>query len=141
MRGGNPTNDMDFAVFHSFSKTAINIASFTATPALQHGYGMNAVEDNPSAAYLTDAVSNFGTAYAATQEILRNNNPLINSMQGQIQMLCNALGNQPPAGMPQYPQQTNQGHQAQGGQRGQQQNQGQQGQPISGGGGTINGGR
>jgi hypothetical protein len=37
------------------------------------------------------------------------NNASINAMQGQIQMLCNALGNQPPAGMPQYPQQTNQG--------------------------------
>jgi hypothetical protein len=61
-------------------------------------------------------------------------------MQGQIQMLCNALGNQPPAGMPQYPQQTNQGRQARGGQCGQQQNQGQQGQPSGNGGGTNNGG-
>jgi hypothetical protein len=56
-------------------------------------------------------------------------------------MLCSALGNQPPAGMPQYPQQTNQGLQARGGQCGQQQKQGQQGQPSGGGGGTTNGGR
>jgi hypothetical protein len=45
-------------------ENAVNIASFTATLALQHGYGMNAVEGNPSAAYLTNTVSNFGTAYA-----------------------------------------------------------------------------
>jgi hypothetical protein len=109
-RGDNPTNDMDFAVFRSFWETAIYIVSFTATLALQHGYGMNAVEDDPSATYLTDAASNFGVAYATTQESLHNNNTLINAMQGQIQMLCNALGNQPPADMPQYPQQTNQGH-------------------------------
>jgi hypothetical protein len=119
--GNNPTNDMDFAAFHSFWETAVNIASFTATPASQHGYGMNAIEDDPSATYLTNAVSNFGVAYAAMRESLRNNNASIHAMQGQgqIQMLCNALGNQPPAGMPQYPQQTNQGRQAQGGQRGQ----------------------
>jgi hypothetical protein len=53
---------MDFATFCSFWETAVNIASFTATLALRHGYGMNTVEDNPSAASLTNAVSNFGTA-------------------------------------------------------------------------------
>jgi hypothetical protein len=129
-----------FATFRSFWETAINIVSFTATLALQHSYGMNAVEDNPSAISPTNTVSNFGMAYAAVQESLRNNNASINAVQGQFQMLCNAIGNQPPAGMLQYPQQTNQGHQAQGGQRGQQQNQGQQGQPSGGGGATNNGG-
>jgi hypothetical protein len=119
-RGDNATNDMDFAAFGPFWKTAINFASFTATPALQHSYGMNAVEDNPSAPYLTDAVSN-GAAYAATQESPQNNNASSNAMQGQIQMLCNTLGNQPPAGMPQYPQYSNQGRQTRGNQRGQRQ--------------------
>jgi hypothetical protein len=108
--GNNPTNDMDFAAFRSFWETAINIASFMATPALQHGYGMNAIKDNPSAAYLTNAVSNFGALYTITQESLRNNHSSINAMQGHIQMLCNASGNQRPAGMRQYPQQTNQRH-------------------------------
>ncbi len=112
MHGDNPTNDMDFAAFHSFWETAVNIASFAATPASQHSYGMNAVKDNPSATPLTNAVSNFGGAYTPTQESLCNNNASINAMQGQIQMLCNTLGNQPPGGMLQYPQQTNQGRQA-----------------------------
>jgi hypothetical protein len=108
-RCDNPTNNMDLAAFRSFWETTVNIASFTATPASQHSYGMNAIENDPSAAYLTNAVSDFGAAYAAMQGSLCNNNASINAMQGQIQMLCNALGNQPPAGMPQYPQQTNQG--------------------------------
>jgi hypothetical protein len=82
MRGNNPTNDMDFAAFSSFWKTTVNIASFTATPALQHGYGMNAVEDDPSGTYLTNTVSNFGAAYAVMQESLPNNNAFINAMQG-----------------------------------------------------------
>jgi hypothetical protein len=92
-RANNPTNVMDFVAFSSFWETAINIASFTATPAVQHGCGMNAVEDDASAASLTDAFSNFGMAYAPTQESLCNNNASINAIQGQIQMLCNAIGN------------------------------------------------
>ncbi len=87
---------MNFATFRTFWETAVNIASFTATLASQHGYGMNAVEDGASAASLTNAVSNFGTAYAAMQESPCSNNASINAMQGQIQMLCNAIGNQPP---------------------------------------------
>jgi hypothetical protein len=92
-----------------FWETTVNIASFTATLASQHGYVMNAVENNPSATSLTNAVSNIGVAYATMQESLRNNNASINAMQGQIQMLCNTIGNQPLARMLQYPQQTNQG--------------------------------
>jgi hypothetical protein len=65
MRGNNPTNDMDFAAFHSFWENPINIATFTATPDLQHNYGINSAEDDPSANNLTDAVSNFSSAYAA----------------------------------------------------------------------------
>jgi hypothetical protein len=138
-RGNNPINTIGFAAFGTFWETAINIASFTATPALQHGYGMNAVEDDASADSLTNAVSNFGTAYAATQESLCNNNTSINAIQGQIQMLCNTIGNQPPAGMLQYPQQNNPDCQAPGSHCGKKQNLTQQGQPIGSGHGTTNG--
>jgi hypothetical protein len=134
------SNTMDFAASRTFWETVINIASFAATPALQHGYGTNAVEDNASAASLTNAVSDFGTVYATMQESLRNNNASIKAMQGQIQMLCNAIGNQPPASMLQYPQKNHQDCQARGGQCGQQQNQGQQGKPSGGGPGTNNSG-
>jgi hypothetical protein len=61
--------------------------------------------NNDDTATLTDAVSNFGTAYAATQESLRGNTATITAIQGQLQMLCQALGNgQPPPGGTNYQQ-------------------------------------
>jgi hypothetical protein len=104
MCSNNPTNTIDFAAFCTFGETTLNIASLMATPALQHGYGKNTVEDDASAASLTNAVSNFSAAYDAMQDSLCNNNTSINAMQGQILMPCNAIGNQPPASMLQYPQ-------------------------------------
>jgi len=95
-RGDDATNSMDFAAFRAFWESAVNIAAFTATPASQHGYGMLATEDDVSTTLLTDAVNNFGVAYAATQESLRSNSATITAMQGQLQMLCNAIGTQPP---------------------------------------------
>ncbi len=44
---------------------------------------MAATDDNASAS-LTDVVSNFGTAYAATQESLRLNTANIMAIQGQL---------------------------------------------------------
>ena len=95
---------MDFAAFRTFWESAVNIAVFTATPASQHGYGMSATEDDTSTTLLTDAVNNFGVAYAATQESLRSNSATINAMQAQLQMLCNVIGNQPPLNMIQFHQ-------------------------------------
>jgi len=69
LRGDNPNNAIDFAAFKSFWENAVQIAAFTSVPASQHGYGMAATNDDASAS-LTDVVSNFGTAYAATQESL-----------------------------------------------------------------------
>ncbi len=43
--GNDATNIMDFASFCTFWEDAVNIMSFTTTPASQHGYGMNAAED------------------------------------------------------------------------------------------------
>jgi hypothetical protein len=93
---------MTFATFHTFREKAVNIAAFTATPASNHGYGMAATEDDSSMTSLTDVVTNFGTAYAATQESLQANNATITAMQVQLHMLCKVIGNQPPAGMIQF---------------------------------------
>jgi hypothetical protein len=92
MHGNNPTNTMDFAAFCTFWETTANIMSFTAILALQHGCGMNAIEDDASTACLTNAVSKFGMAYTAMQESLCNKNASINVMQGQIQMLRCVFG-------------------------------------------------
>ena len=91
--GDDATNSMSFAAFRAFWETAVNIAAFTATPASQHGYGMAAAKDNALTTLLTDAVNNFGIVYAATQESLRSSNASISAMQGQLQMLCNMIGN------------------------------------------------
>jgi hypothetical protein len=64
---------------------------------------MAATKDDSSA--LTYAVSNFGVAYAATQESQCTNNKAINAMQVQIQMLCQALGSHPPPNMMPHQQQ------------------------------------
>ena len=77
---------------------------FTSISESQHGYGM-AVANDDAEASLTDAVSNFGTAYAATQESLQSNTANIMAIQGQLQMLCQAIGNgQPPPGIINYQQ-------------------------------------
>jgi hypothetical protein len=94
--GNDVTNSKSFAAFRTFWETAVNIAAFTATLASQHGYGMAATEDEASTTSLTNAVNNFGVTYAATQESLRSSNATISTMQGQLQMLCNMIGNQPP---------------------------------------------
>ncbi len=87
----------------SFWENAVQIAAFTSVPASQHGYGMAATEEDTES--LTDAVSNFGAAYATTQESLRSTTANIAAMQGQIQMLCQAIGaGQPPPAI-QYQQQ------------------------------------
>jgi hypothetical protein len=94
LRGNNATKTNNLTAFRTFWADAVNIASFTSTPASSRCYGMAATKDNSST--LTDAVSNFGAAYAATQESQRTSNKAINAMQGQIQILCQALGSHPP---------------------------------------------
>ncbi len=130
LRGDNANNAIDFAAFKSFWENAVQIAAFTSIPASQHGYGMAATNDNASAS-LTDAVSNFGTAYAPTQEALRSNTANIMAIQGQLQMLCQAVRNgPPPPGVINY-QQRPRGGRGRGQQRG----------GNNGGGGSYGGGR
>ena len=87
LRGNNANNAIDFAMFKSFWENAVQIAVFTSVPASQHDYGM-AATDNGASTSLTDAVSNFSTAYTATQESLRSNTADIMAIQGQLQTLC-----------------------------------------------------
>ena len=104
LRGDNVNKAINFAAFKSFWENAVEIAAFTAVPVSQHGYGM-AATGNDASASLTDAVSNFGTAYVATQESLQSNTANIMAIQGQLQMLCQAISNgQPPTGVINYQQ-------------------------------------
>jgi hypothetical protein len=105
LRGNNASKTNAFVSFKTFWENAVQIAAFTTIPASQHGYGMATTNNNALARKLTYAVSNFGTAYATTQELLRSNTANILAMQGQLQMLCQAVGTgQPPQQQPRCPQ-------------------------------------
>jgi hypothetical protein len=71
----------------------------TSIPAVQHGYGMAAMDDDALLALYSKLLANFGAAYAATQETIKNQATSMAAMQGQltnIQQFCMAVGQQPP---------------------------------------------
>jgi hypothetical protein len=86
LRGDDASKMNDFVLFKPFWENAVKIAAFTAAPASQHGYGMAATNDNALGHSLTDAVSNFGVAYATTQESFQSNAANIAAIQGQLQI-------------------------------------------------------
>jgi uncharacterized membrane protein YgcG len=138
LSGNNSSKTNNFAAFKSFWESSVQIAAFTSVPASQHGYGMDATKQDPES--FMNAVSNFGTAYATTQESLRSTAANIASMEGQIQMLCQAIGaGQPPPAI-QYQQQHP--HHPRGGRgRGQQHGGGgHNGRNYGSGGGNFGGG-
>jgi hypothetical protein len=97
LRGNDASKTNDFVSFIIFWENAVKIAAFTDAPASQHVYGMPVTDDDASAHLLTDAVSTFGMAYAATQEILQLNAVNIAAIQEQLQMFYQAVGTgQPP---------------------------------------------
>jgi hypothetical protein len=96
LRGADTSKTNDFVSFKTFWENAVQIAAFTAFPASQHEYSMAPTNNNASAHLLTDAVSNFGTAYSATQEPLQFNTTNIAVIRGQLQMLCQAVGTSQP---------------------------------------------
>ena len=71
-----------------------------AALALQHGYGMAAVDKDVSIALYSKTLTNFGAAYAATHEPIKNQASSLATMQGQlanIQQFCMAIGQRPPS--------------------------------------------
>ncbi len=104
LHGDNSCKTNNFASFKTFWENAFQIAVFTAIPECQHRYGMAATNYDASAHSLTDAVSNFGMPYATTQELLGLNVANILAIQGQLQMLCQAVSTGlPPQQQPRCP--------------------------------------
>ena len=58
--------------FKEYWSEAIALINQTAAPALQHGYSMAAVDDDTSIALYTKTMTNFGAAYAATQDTMKS---------------------------------------------------------------------
>jgi hypothetical protein len=81
--------------FKDFWSSKISLVSQTAIFANLHGYGMAAVNNKGDSIVLYDElIANFGAAYAATQELVKNRGMTIESLQGQInaiQQYCMAL--------------------------------------------------
>jgi hypothetical protein len=124
-----PAEGNDYAAFKIFWEQAIRIADkSTATPAAQYDYGMAVTDDDKSTASRTSALENsistFGSAYAATEERVRNQTDTINQLQGQLsnlQQMCHTIMTRPPVypTMPTYtPRNTNYPYNTRGGRGG-----------------------
>jgi hypothetical protein len=94
--------------FNEYWADAIALVNQTAVPALQHGYGMAAMDNDASIASYSELLANFGAAYTATQESMKTQAATMAAMQGQltnIQQFCMAIGQQPPPNIYAPPQQ------------------------------------
>jgi hypothetical protein len=83
--------------FKQYWTNTIALVNQTAFPALQHGYGMTAMVDEASVTVYDDSLTNFGTAFAATQETMKNQADSLVAMQTQLLniQLCMNVGQQP----------------------------------------------
>jgi hypothetical protein len=87
-----------FNSFKTFWAAKITLFNQTTVPANQYGYGMAATNNYYSAISYGETISNFGTAYAATQESVKLQGTTIASMQNQpnaMSQYCMALQQQP----------------------------------------------
>jgi hypothetical protein len=87
-------------LFKMFWSTKITLVNQTTIPASRHGYGMATINDgNASIALYGKSITNFGAAYAATQESVRSQGSTITSLQGQVnamQQYCMTIQQHPP---------------------------------------------
>jgi hypothetical protein len=70
-----------------------------ASPAVQHNYGMTAMDNDATGASYGESIANFGAAYAATQETMKGQATSLALIQDQLanlQQFCMAVGQQPP---------------------------------------------
>ncbi len=67
--------------FKEYWVDAIALFNQTAVLALQHGYGMTAMDDNMLVVLYGDLLTNFGAAYAATQETMKSQADSLVTMQ------------------------------------------------------------
>ncbi len=69
----SPRVQQTLDLFKSFWANAITLVNQTSVPALHHGYGMAAVDDDGgSIALHGESLANFGATYAATQEPVKS---------------------------------------------------------------------
>jgi hypothetical protein len=71
-------------MFKNYWSKAITLVNQMASPAVQHNYGMMAMDDDATVASYGKAIANFGAAYAATQEMINSQATSLASIQGQL---------------------------------------------------------
>jgi hypothetical protein len=85
--------------FKNYWSEMITLINQMASPAVQHNYGMMAMDDDVTGASYGESIANFGTAYAATQETTKGQATSLALIQDQLanlQQFCIAVGQQPP---------------------------------------------
>jgi hypothetical protein len=85
--------------FKEYCANAIALVNQTAVPALQHGYGLTAMEDDAAVTSYNDSLANFGAAFAARQETMKSQANSLVAMQNQLLniQLCMNVGQPPPS--------------------------------------------
>ncbi len=84
--------------FKEYWARAITLVNQTSIPAVQHGYGMAARDDDALHVSYSKLLANFGAAYAATQETIKTQVTNMAAMQCQvtnIQQFCMTVSQQP----------------------------------------------
>jgi hypothetical protein len=85
--------------FKEYWADTIALVNQTAVPALQHGYGLTAMDNNVLVVMYDDLLTNFGAAFAATLETMKSQAGSLVAMQNQLLtiQLCMNVGQQPPS--------------------------------------------
>ncbi len=86
-------------MFKNYWSEAITLIIQMGSPAVQHNYGMMAMDNNATGASYGESIANFGTPYAATQEMMKGQATSLALIQDQLanlQQFCMAIGQQPP---------------------------------------------
>jgi hypothetical protein len=85
--------------FKNYWSKAITLVNQMASLAVQHNYGMTAMDNNATVALYGKSIANFGAAYTATQETMMGQATSLALIQDQLvnlQQFCIAVNQQPP---------------------------------------------
>jgi hypothetical protein len=85
--------------FKEYWANTIALVNQIAVPALQHGYGMTAMDDDALVPAYADLLANFGAAFTATQNTMKSQANSLVAMQNQLSniQLCMNVGQQSPS--------------------------------------------
>jgi hypothetical protein len=71
-------------MFKNYWSKAITLINQMASPAVQHNYGMTAMDDDMTGASYGESIANFGAVYAATQETMKGQATSLALIQDQL---------------------------------------------------------